>query len=77
MRPRASFPGLRWPLLALLLPLPVLASGGDPSARVALALAVVLGAAKLGADVAVRLGQAAVLGELVAGVLLGNLDLVG
>ena len=77
MRSRASFPGLRWPLLALLLPLPVLASGGDPSARVALALAVVLGAAKLGADVAVRLGQAAVLGELVAGVLLGNLDLVG
>jgi Kef-type K+ transport system membrane component KefB len=77
MRPRASLPGLRWPLLALLLPLPVLASGGDPSARVALALAVVLGAAKLGADVAVRLGQAAVLGELVAGVLLGNLDLAG
>jgi Kef-type K+ transport system membrane component KefB len=69
---------LRWPaLLALLLPLPALASGGDPAARVALALAVVLLAAKLGADIAVRLGQAAVLGELVAGVLLGNLDLLG
>jgi Kef-type K+ transport system membrane component KefB len=44
---------------------------------VALALAVVLLAAKLGAEVAVRLGQAAVLGELVAGLVLGNLDLVG
>jgi Kef-type K+ transport system membrane component KefB len=71
-------PRLRWiALSAALLPLPALASGGDPAARVALALAVVLLAAKLGAEAAVRLGQPAVLGELVAGLVLGNLDLVG
>src|SRR5512138_2653386 len=69
---------LRCPaLLALALPVPALATGGDPAARVALALAVVLLAAKLGAEAAVRLGQPAVLGELVAGLLLGNLDLLG
>ncbi len=33
--------------------------------------------AKLGGHLAVRLGQPAVLGELVVGVLLGNLDAVG
>src|SRR5574341_48891 len=78
LRRRSTWPRLV-PLLpiAALLPLPALASGGDPSARVALALAVVLLAAKVGADVAVRLGQAAVLGELLAGLLLGNLDLFG
>ncbi|MGB8930341.1 MAG: cation:proton antiporter, partial [Anaeromyxobacteraceae bacterium] len=77
MRAPFGSPRRAWLLLAALLPFPAAASGGDPSARVALALAVVLLAAKLGADVAVRLGQAAVLGELVAGVLLGNLDLLG
>jgi Kef-type K+ transport system membrane component KefB len=75
--PRIRWPRPRWVLLALLAPLPALASGPDPAARVALALAVILGAAKLGAHVAVRLGQAAVLGELVAGLFLGNLDLLG
>jgi Kef-type K+ transport system membrane component KefB len=71
-------PRLRWiALAAALLPLPALATGGDPAARVALALAVVLLAAKLGAEAAVRLGQPAVLGELIAGLVLGNLDLVG
>jgi len=49
----------------------------DPLALPLIALACILLAAKLGGDVAVRLGQAAVLGELLAGVLLGNLDLVG
>lgn len=49
----------------------------DPAAHVALALAVILLAARLGAELAVRLGQPAVLGELLAGLLLGNLDLVG
>jgi Kef-type K+ transport system membrane component KefB len=68
---------LRWLPIAALLPLPAAASGGDPAARVALALAAILGAAKLGAHVAVRLGQAAVLGELIVGVVLGNLDLLG
>ncbi len=50
---------------------------GDPVAPILLALALILVAAKLGGDVAARLKQPAVLGELVAGVIVGNLDLVG
>ena len=50
---------------------------GDAVAPVILALAVILLVAKLGGHVASRLGQPAVLGELVAGVLVGNLHLVG
>jgi Kef-type K+ transport system membrane component KefB len=46
-------------------------------APVVLALAVILIAAKLGGDVAERIGQPAVLGELVVGVLVGNLSLLG
>jgi Kef-type K+ transport system membrane component KefB len=54
------------------------ASGADaPTAAILLALAVILAAAKLSGDLATRVGQPAVLGELVAGVLLGNLGLVG
>jgi Kef-type K+ transport system membrane component KefB len=49
----------------------------DPVASVVLALAVILGAAKLGGDLAMRLGQPSVLGELLFGVLLGNLPLAG
>jgi Kef-type K+ transport system membrane component KefB len=49
----------------------------DPVAGVALALTVILSVGKLGGELAVRLGQAAVVGELIVGVLLGNLDLVG
>jgi Kef-type K+ transport system membrane component KefB len=60
---------------------PVLAnaepSHADPVASVIVALGVILLGAKLGGDVAVRLRQPAVLGELVFGVLLGNLPLVG
>src|SRR6266849_5718566 len=56
---------------------PPIAGPIDPVARVILALAVVLVAAKLGGDIAERLGQPAVLGELLGGILLGNLDLVG
>ena len=48
-----------------------------PTAQILLALAVVLAAAKLGGDLSTRVRQPAVLGELVAGVLLGNLGLVG
>jgi Kef-type K+ transport system membrane component KefB len=44
---------------------------------VVLALAVILAAAKLGGDAAERIGQPAVLGELVVGVLVGNLSPVG
>jgi Kef-type K+ transport system membrane component KefB len=50
---------------------------GDPIAQVALWLAVILFAAKLGGDLAARVGQPAVLGELVVGVILGNLSLTG
>ena len=46
-------------------------------ATVVLALAIMLGAAKLGGHLAVRASQPAVLGELVAGVVLGNLYLAG
>ena len=49
----------------------------DPVAALALWLAIILVAAKLGGDLAIRVGQPAVLGELVMGVLLGNLTLVG
>lgn len=60
---------------------PALAASGvghaDPVAPLALALVVILVAAKLGGDLAVRLGQPAVLGELLFGVALGNLGLVG
>jgi Kef-type K+ transport system membrane component KefB len=53
-------------------------SGADaPAGAILRALAVILAAAKLGGDLATRAGQPAVLGELVAGVLLGNLALVG
>jgi Na+:H+ antiporter len=52
-------------------------SHADPVAPLLLALAVILIAAKLGGELAIRLGQPAVLGELASGVLLGNLHLVG
>lgn len=49
----------------------------DPSASVVLSLALILVSAKLGGDVAIRLGQPSVLGELVVGVVLGNLSHLG
>ena len=55
-------------------------TGSSPAGDVAalvLALAVVLAAAKLAGDLATRLGQPAVLGELVVGIALGNLRLLG
>jgi Kef-type K+ transport system membrane component KefB len=58
----------------------IVAAGGshaDPVAAVVLALAVILVVAKLGGDLATRIGQPSVLGELVFGVLLGNLTLAG
>ncbi len=53
------------------------AAHGDPVALVVLWLAAILLAAKLGGDLAIRTGQPAVLGELLAGVILGNLGLAG
>jgi Kef-type K+ transport system membrane component KefB len=76
------FPPLVSTFLALLLvPATSWASGGaehtDPIAPVVLSLAVILVAAKIGGELATRLRQPAVLGELVVGVILGNLTLVG
>lgn len=76
---------LRWRVLAVLVVLfgasaSSWAEGGahsDPVTPLALSLAVVLLGAKLGGELATRLKQPAVLGELLAGVLLGNLDLFG
>lgn len=53
------------------------AQHADPIAAVVLFLAIILVGAKLGGDLATRLGQPAVLGELVIGILLGNLPLLG
>jgi Kef-type K+ transport system membrane component KefB len=50
---------------------------GDPIAALLLALSVILVAAKLGGHLAAKLGQPPVLGELAAGVVLGNLTLLG
>src|SRR3954469_25429295 len=49
----------------------------DPGAAVALWLLVILLAAKLGGELALRIRQPPVLGELLVGVVLGNLGLVG
>lgn len=49
----------------------------DPITPIVLGLSIVLAAAKIGGNIAIRLGQPAVLGELTAGILLGNLPLVG
>ncbi len=49
----------------------------DPVGAVALALVIILIVAKLGGDIAVRVGQPAVLGELTGGVVVGALPLMG
>jgi len=72
---------LLYPLICLFLALPAWAQDeaphGDPVAGVVLSLAIILIAAKLGGHLATRIGQPAVLGELVFGVILGNLSLIG
>lgn len=70
---RCSFDALRAPALALTLSLPLLAAeGGVDIARLLLVLAAMLACAKLLGELAERAGQPAVLGELVAGVILGT-----
>ncbi len=49
----------------------------DPVVPLLLALAIVLGAAKLGSWLATAIRQPAVLGEIVIGIVLGNLGLLG
>ena len=71
----------KWVVAGILgIPAVALAAGADhsdPVAAVVLSLALILCAAKLGGDLMMRLGQPAVLGELLVGVVLGNLTLVG
>jgi Kef-type K+ transport system membrane component KefB len=50
---------------------------GDPVAPLVLSLAGMLVAAKLGGEIATRLRQPAVLGELIVGIVLGNLTVLG
>ena len=57
--------------------MPPAAGHFDPVTSVVLALAVILAAAKLAGHLAVRVGQPAVLGELIVGVALGSFDLAG
>lgn len=52
-------------------------ASGDTIVQVLIALVVILLAAKIGGDLASRFAQPAVLGELVVGVILGNLALLG
>jgi Kef-type K+ transport system membrane component KefB len=64
-------------LIPLLAALPLMAAGEDPSAKVVLAVAVIYVTALLAGELAVRVGQPAVLGELLGGVVIGNLTLFG
>ncbi|HZW36125.1 MAG TPA: hypothetical protein VFF01_04235, partial [Candidatus Deferrimicrobiaceae bacterium] len=63
--------------IALLLPATAFAAGEDPSVPLLLYLVLILLAAKLMGHIGVLLGQPSVLGELCAGILLGNLGLLG
>jgi len=65
------------PILSVVTVQQAAAGHGDPVAHVVLFLAAILIGAKVGGDLAVRCGQPAVLGELLFGVALGNLPLLG
>ncbi len=64
-------------LLAIVYPSVAFAAGEDPSLPLLLYLVMILLAAKLIGHFGILLGQPAVLGELCAGILLGNLHLLG
>jgi len=79
---RRSWPRWLFVLVAAFLAAPAWAAEGeplhgDPVAGVILSLAVILVAAKFGGHLAAKVGQPPVLGELLAGVVIGNLPLVG
>ncbi|MBX3251252.1 MAG: cation:proton antiporter [Myxococcales bacterium] len=78
-QPRPRFFRAFLVLLIVSLPVTTFASGGEhgPGPEVWLSIAAILLAAKAGGEIAVRLRQPAVLGELCAGIILGNLTLVG
>ncbi len=61
----------------VLLPAAAFAAGEDPSLPLLYHLVLILVSAKIVGHLAVLLGQPAVLGELLAGILLGNLHLLG
>jgi Kef-type K+ transport system membrane component KefB len=63
--------------LWILVPSEALAAGEDPSLPLLVHLVLILLAAKLMGHVGILLGQPPVLGELCAGILLGNLPLLG
>ena len=66
------------PYLGLFLITTLTAAGGNAElSGLLLGLSVVLVAAKIGGDLAIRIGQPEVLGELVIGVVVGNLGLIG
>lgn len=66
-------------LLSLTAAAPAWAAGGGASAvsPVLLGLVVILAASRIGAHLAMRIGQPAVLGELALGVVVGNVALLG
>ena len=70
-----------WLAPAIVLAAPALGgagTGGEAAlSDVLMTLAIIVAAGRAGAEAAVRLGQPPVLGELAAGVVLGNLSLVG
>ena len=72
-----SFMRLLLPLLLAATALPALAAGSDVVGENLLWLAIIILAARLFAPLAQRIGFPAVLGELLLGVVLGNLSLVG
>ena len=83
MRTTRRFP-LRYALAAAAASITLIArsawaagGGVDPVVPLLLDLVVILGAAKLGGWLSTRAGQPAVLGELIAGIVIGNLWLVG
>ena len=66
-------------LLELALPGSVFAAGGEENTvvPVLLSLVVIIFAGRIGGDIAIRFHQPEVLGELVIGVIIGNLSLIG
>ncbi len=65
------------PILATLAVLLLTGAGGGAPAQIYGGIALVLVGAKLAGDLFERIGQPSVLGELLAGVVIGNLDLLG